>query len=82
MVLGMGIMGDGIELLVIAFILPGAERELCMDERMKGWLGMYSICVKSWESFISVDCTVTRMITHDHCTIANSVNDHYRNRAT
>ncbi len=38
-ILGLGIMGDGIELLVIAFILPGAERELCMDDRMKGWLG-------------------------------------------
>ena len=38
-VLGLGIMGDNIELLVIAFILPGAEKELCMTEQMKGWLG-------------------------------------------
>lgn len=38
-ILGMAIMGDGIELLVIAYILPGAERELCMDDKMKGWLG-------------------------------------------
>ena len=48
----MGIMGDGIELLVIAFILPGAERELCMDERMKGWLGMYVISLISQEGFV------------------------------
>ena len=42
-VLGLGIMGDGIELMVIAYILPGAERELCMNEQMKGWLGK-SLC--------------------------------------
>ena len=40
-VLGMGIMGDAIELMVMAYILPGAERELCMDNQMKGWLGEY-----------------------------------------
>ena len=38
-VLGLGIMGDAIELMVMAYILPGAERELCMDTHMKGWLG-------------------------------------------
>ena len=38
-VLGLGLMGDGIELLMIAYILPGAEKDLCMDDRMKGWLG-------------------------------------------
>ena len=38
-VLGFGLMGDGIELLMIAYILPGAEKDLCMDEQMKGWLG-------------------------------------------
>ncbi|CAH1803428.1 unnamed protein product [Owenia fusiformis] len=38
-VLGLGIMGDGIELYVVAFILPGAEKDLCMTSAMKGWLG-------------------------------------------
>ena len=38
-VLGFGIMGDAIELMVMAYILPGAERELCMSNQMKGWLG-------------------------------------------
>ena len=40
-VLGFGIMGDDIELVLTAYVLPGAERELCMDEQMKGWLGKY-----------------------------------------
>ncbi len=38
-ILGLGLMGDGIEMLMIAYILPGAEKDLCMDDQMKGWLG-------------------------------------------
>ena len=43
-VLGFGLMGDGIELLMIAYVLPGAEKDLCMDEKMKGWLGEWPSC--------------------------------------
>ena len=39
-ILGLALMGDGIELLMMAFVLPGAEREFCMNSPMKGWLGM------------------------------------------
>ena len=42
-ILGLGLMGDGIELLMIAYILPGAEKDLCMDEQMKGWLGELTV---------------------------------------
>ena len=38
-ILGLALMGDGIELLMMAFVLPGAEREFCMNSPMKGWLG-------------------------------------------
>ena len=38
-ILGLGLMGDSIELMMVAYILPGAEKDLCMDEPMKGWLG-------------------------------------------
>lgn len=38
-VLGLGVMGDDIELVLMAYILPSAERELCMTDQMKGWLG-------------------------------------------
>lgn len=38
-ILGLGLMGDSIELLMIAYILPGAEKDFCMTAPMKGWLG-------------------------------------------
>lgn len=38
-ILGLGLMGDSIELLMIAYILPGAEKDFCMNAPMKGWLG-------------------------------------------
>ena len=40
-ILGLALMGDGIELLMMAFVLPGAEREFCMNSPMKGWLGTF-----------------------------------------
>ena len=41
-ILGLALMGDGIELLIMVYILPSAEKDLCMNEQMKGWLGMYN----------------------------------------
>lgn len=56
-VLGLGIMGDGIELMVIAYILPGAERELCMDEQMKGWLGKRHKVTNNIVIFVYRECS-------------------------
>ena len=38
-VMGAALMGDSIELLMVVYILPGAAKDLCMDETMKAWLG-------------------------------------------
>nr|CAD7262481.1 unnamed protein product [Timema shepardi] len=38
LVVGLGLAADTIELFVIAFILPSAEVELCIDTNEKGWL--------------------------------------------
>ncbi|GIY53030.1 synaptic vesicle glycoprotein 2C [Caerostris extrusa] len=38
LVLGLGLAADSIEVFVIAYVLPSAERELCMDDTRKGWL--------------------------------------------
>ncbi|XP_063237443.1 synaptic vesicle glycoprotein 2C-like [Bacillus rossius redtenbacheri] len=35
---GLGLAADTIELFVVAFILPSAEVELCIDDAEKGWL--------------------------------------------
>ncbi|KAG8190263.1 hypothetical protein JTE90_025780 [Oedothorax gibbosus] len=42
MILGLGLAADSIEVFVIAYILPSAERELCMDSYRKGWLAAVS----------------------------------------
>lgn len=39
-VLGLGLAADSVEVFVIAYVLPSAEKELCMDDSRKGWLGM------------------------------------------
>lgn len=37
-ILGLGLAADSIEVFVVAYVLPSAERELCMDDFRKGWL--------------------------------------------
>ncbi|CAM9796863.1 synaptic vesicle glycoprotein 2C-like [Lethenteron reissneri] len=39
MVLGLALMADGVEVFVVAFVLPSAERDLCITDAGKGWLG-------------------------------------------
>jgi VNT family MFS transporter (synaptic vesicle glycoprotein 2) len=39
LIIGMGLAADTIELFVVAYVLPSAEVELCMDNVKKGWLG-------------------------------------------
>ncbi|KAH8023299.1 hypothetical protein HPB51_011742 [Rhipicephalus microplus] len=39
LVCGLALAADSIEIMVIAYVLPSAERELCMDDARKGWLG-------------------------------------------
>lgn len=39
LVCGLALAADSIEIMVIAYVLPSAERELCMDDTRKGWLG-------------------------------------------
>ncbi|XP_054724948.1 synaptic vesicle glycoprotein 2B-like [Uloborus diversus] len=41
-VLGLGLAADSIEVFVIAYVLPSAEKELCMDDYRKGWLAAIS----------------------------------------
>ena len=38
-IMGAGLMGDSIELLMVTYMLPGAAKDLCMDDTMKAWLG-------------------------------------------
>ncbi|KAH9368290.1 hypothetical protein HPB48_008044 [Haemaphysalis longicornis] len=38
LVCGLSLAADSIEIMVIAYVLPSAERELCMDDTRKGWL--------------------------------------------
>ncbi|XP_077993667.1 synaptic vesicle glycoprotein 2C-like [Glandiceps talaboti] len=37
--IGFGLMADGAEIFIVGFIIPSAERDLCLNDREKGWLG-------------------------------------------
>ncbi|XP_064462331.1 synaptic vesicle glycoprotein 2C-like [Ornithodoros turicata] len=39
LVCGLCLAADAIEIFAIAYVLPSAERELCMDDSRKAWLG-------------------------------------------
>ncbi|GLD67655.1 synaptic vesicle glycoprotein 2B-like protein [Lates japonicus] len=39
MVLGLALMADGVECYVVAFVLPSAEKDLCLSNAEKGMLG-------------------------------------------
>lgn len=38
-VLGLALMADGVECFVVAFVLPSAEKDLCLSNAEKGMLG-------------------------------------------
>ncbi|XP_078456265.1 synaptic vesicle glycoprotein 2C-like isoform X3 [Lampetra planeri] len=37
--LGLALMADGVEMFVVGFVLPSAERDVCYSRENKGWLG-------------------------------------------
>ncbi|XP_067827479.1 synaptic vesicle glycoprotein 2B-like isoform X4 [Heptranchias perlo] len=39
-VLGLALMADGVEVFVVGFVLPSAERDMCMSNSNKGMLGL------------------------------------------
>ncbi|KAM3608531.1 uncharacterized protein V6R79_000582 [Siganus canaliculatus] len=39
-VLGLALMADGVECFVVAFVLPSAEKDLCLSNAKKGMLGL------------------------------------------
>lgn len=42
-VLGLALMADGVEIFVVGFVLPSAEKDMCLSEPNKGMLGKSSI---------------------------------------
>lgn len=39
-VLGLALMADGVEVFVVSFVLPSAEKDMCLSSSKKGMLGM------------------------------------------
>uniref|UniRef100_A0A7N6B369 Major facilitator superfamily (MFS) profile domain-containing protein n=1 Tax=Anabas testudineus TaxID=64144 RepID=A0A7N6B369_ANATE len=39
-VLGLALMADGVEIFVVGFVLPSAEKDMCLSEPNKGMLGL------------------------------------------
>lgn len=43
-VLGLALMADGVEIFVVGFVLPSAEKDMCLSEPNKGMLGKIFRC--------------------------------------
>jgi VNT family MFS transporter (synaptic vesicle glycoprotein 2) len=41
-VLGLALMADGVEVFVVGFVLPSAEKDMCLSDSNKGMLGKKS----------------------------------------
>lgn len=48
-VLGLALMADGVEVFVVGFVLPSAEKDMCLSSSNKGMLGESYISSGSWE---------------------------------
>jgi len=42
-VLGLALMADGVEIFVVGFVLPSAEKDMCLSEPNKGMLGEFPL---------------------------------------
>nr|XP_023408818.1 synaptic vesicle glycoprotein 2B isoform X3 [Loxodonta africana] len=68
-VLGLALMADGVEVFVVAFALPSAEKDMCLSSSKKGMLGWgfsmgTSYHFHSWRVFVIVcalPCTVSML---------------------
>lgn len=59
-VLGLALMADGVEVFVVGFVLPSAEKDMCLSSSNKGMLGkchwqtaLLNAVKSSWEHFSS-----------------------------
>ncbi|KAM9183840.1 synaptic vesicle glycoprotein 2B isoform 3-T3 [Dugong dugon] len=68
-VLGLALMADGVEVFVVAFALPSAEKDMCLSSSKKGMLGWgfsmgTSYHFHSWRVFVIVcalPCTMSML---------------------
>ncbi|XP_021536198.1 synaptic vesicle glycoprotein 2B isoform X3 [Neomonachus schauinslandi] len=66
-VLGLALMADGVEVFVVSFVLPSAEKDMCLSSSKKGMLGWgFSMGTNyhfhSWRVFVIIcvlPCTVS-----------------------
>ncbi|XP_046942758.1 synaptic vesicle glycoprotein 2B isoform X3 [Lynx rufus] len=66
-VLGLALMADGVEVFVVSFVLPSAEKDMCLSSSKKGMLGWgFSMGTNyhfhSWRVFViicALPCTVS-----------------------
>lgn len=45
LVLGLGLAAECSEVIILGYIMPAAELQLCIGEHRKGWLGTYKISI-------------------------------------
>lgn len=69
-VLGLALMADGVEIFVVGFVLPSAEKDMCLSEPNKGMLGktsrLHSLAVAS-STFLSTPLLCVLCLSLSHC---------------
>lgn len=55
--LGLALMADGVEVFVVGFVLPSAEKDMCLSDSNKGMLGKTRCapapsCPKLWKTVL------------------------------
>lgn len=45
-VLGLALMADGVEIFVVGFVLPSAEKDMCLSDSNKGMLGKSTVQIQ------------------------------------
>lgn len=72
-VLGLALMADGVEIFVVGFVLPSAEKDMCLSEPNKSMLGRtLSQLMAPPRSDLRIAITVLRVLTVSFLIVKNN----------
>lgn len=63
-VLGLALMADGVEVFVVSFALPSAEKDMCLSSSKKGMLGKWKF------PKVTLFVAVTHLYSAPHCILS------------
>lgn len=72
-VLGLALMADGVEIFVVGFVLPSAEKDMCLSEPNKGMLGKIHTQVLTNIKTFSSTSTILSLWPLSSCFLSTSL---------